>query len=95
MKWKITIEHDDFIREYDIPFKPSDTVWYCYKQRKKYVVRKSIIRSAWVTNIVGVQLDNGEHIEEDRFDRLFETEEEAVDWCLKQNQRSTVKVYKE
>ena len=81
-------------KEYDIPYERWEEVWYCYKKRKKYVVRESKISGIWATNIVGVTLDNDWHISEDEFYRLFKNKNEAVDWCLKQNQRGTVKVYK-
>lgn len=80
-------------KEFDIPYESREEVWYCYKKRKKYVVRKSQIYGIWATNIVGVTLDNNWHITEDEFHRLFKDKNDAIDWCLKQNQRNTVKVY--
>ena len=59
---------------------------------KKYVVRESRIRGIWATNIVGITLDNNWKIPCDEFDRLFDDKNKAIDWCLKQNQRNTVKV---
>lgn len=86
--------HETKHKEFDIPYKFWEDVWYCYKKRKKYVVRESRINGIWATNMVGVTLDNHWHIAEDEFDRLFKDKNEAIDWCLKQNQRGTVKVYK-
>lgn len=81
-------------KEFDIPFEFHENVWYCYKRFRKYVVRESEIRGIWATNIVGITLDNNWHISEDEFNRLFTNKNAAIDWCLKQNQRGTVKVYK-
>ena len=87
--------HEATHEEFDIPYKLWEKVWYCYKKRKKYVVQESSIAGVWATNIVGVTLNNNWHVDEDNFDRLFKDKNEAIDWCLKQNQRGTVKVYKE
>ena len=73
---------------------PFENVWYCYKKGRKYVVRESEIRGIWATNIVGIILDNNWHISENEFNRLFKDKNKAIDWCVKQNQRGTVKVYK-
>lgn len=103
MTYKITIHSEEYVdifghhekqyKEFDIPYECYETVWYCYKKRKKYVVRESKISGIWATNIVGVTLDNNWHIAEDEYYRLFKDKNEAIDWCLKQNQRSKVKVY--
>ena len=81
-------------QEFEIPYELWDTVWYCYKKRKKYVVRESKISGIWATNIVGVTLDNERYVNEDNFYKLFKNKDDAIDWCLKQNQRGTVKVYR-
>ena len=80
--------------EFEIPFGYFEKVWYCYKKRNKYVVLESRIKGVWATNIVGVMLDNNWNIDESEFDRIFKDKNDAIDWCLKQNQRGTVKVYK-
>lgn len=80
-------------KEFDIPYEFYEEVWYCYKKRKRYVVRRSKISGIWATNIVGVTLDNNWHISKNEFYRLFKNRDDAVDWCLQQNQRCTVKVY--
>lgn len=87
--------HEARHKEIGIPYEFHEKVWYCYKKRKKYVVRKSTITGIWATNIVGVTLDNNWHIDENVFYRIFKDKNEAIDWCLKQNQRGTVKVYGE
>ncbi len=86
----------DLVDEYkdvEIPFDLFEDVWYCYKKRKKYVVRKSFIAGIWATNIAGVTLDNGRQISESEFGMLFRYKDDAIDLCLEQNQRGTVKVY--
>lgn len=86
--------HEAIHKEFNIPYKYREKVWYCYKKRKKYVVKESTIAGIWATNIIGVTLDNNWHIAEDSFYRLFKNKNEAIDWCLKQNQRGKVKIYK-
>lgn len=88
-------EHETYSQEFEIPYNFFEDVWYCYKKRKRYVVQKSRVQGVWATNCVGVILENDWHIDESRFDRLFKDKNEAIDWCLKQNQRRTVKVYGE
>ena len=63
--------HEATHKEFDIPYESWEDVWYCYKKRKKYVVRESRITGIWATNIVGVTLDNNWHITEDEYCRLF------------------------
>lgn len=84
--------HEAKTREFDIPFEYDERVWYCYKKRKKYVIRESDITGIWATNTYGVVLNHRWHIEKDEFDRIFRDKNEAIDWCLKQNQRSKVKI---
>lgn len=98
MSTKEYTDYDGIIREaahkeIDVPYEAWETVWYCYKKRKKYVVRESRVTGIWATNMVGVTLDNNWHITEDEYYRLFKNKNDAIDWCLKQNQRGTVKVY--
>lgn len=45
-------------KEFDIPYKYWEKVWYCHKERKKYVVRESRVTGIWATNMVGVILNN-------------------------------------
>ena len=87
-------KHDASSNEVDIPYEYGKTVWYCRKKRNKYVVRESKVKGIWATNMVGVTLDNNWNIDQYEFCRLFKDENEAIEWCLKQNQRGTVKVYR-
>lgn len=92
--YKITfISSSGTNKEIDIPYDWHETVWYCCKERKRYVVKKRLIVGVWATNIVGVILSGNEHIDEDSYDRLFRDKNDAIDWCIKQNQRSKVKIY--
>lgn len=77
----------------DIPYAYHEKVWYCYRKRKKYVVRESRVFGIWATNCAGVTLDNNWYISSDAFHRLFNNEDDAIEFCLKQNQKATVKVY--
>lgn len=86
--------HEPYHKEFDIPYHRNKRVWYCYKKRRKYIVRESEIIGVWATNICGVILDNNWHISDYDFDRLFQDKDEAIDWCIKQNQRDKVKIEK-
>lgn len=86
--------HEPYHEEFDIPYHRNKRVWYCYKKRRKYIVRESEIIGVWATNICGVILDNNWHISYYDFDRLFQDKDEAIDWCIKQNQRDKVKIEK-
>ena len=48
--------------------------------------------SIWASNVVGVELDNGERICDHSFDRLFVDREAAIDFCLRQNEKAKVKI---
>lgn len=65
------------------------------EKEEKYVVRESRISGIWATNCAGVTLDNGCEVSENCFDLLFTSKSAAIDWCLVQNQRNTVKIYGE
>lgn len=94
----IKIEREE--REFEIPFRCSQPVWYVHhknwiKKNSKWVITKSKVIGVWATNCVGVLLENNEHIEYDRFDRLFTDREAAVEFCLKKNEYRKVKIYGE
>ena len=80
--------------EFNIPYEFREKVWYCKKKGKKYAVYETYITGIWATNTVGVTLNGDLHVNEDWFDRIFKDKSEAIDWCLKQNQRCMVKVCK-
>ena len=87
--------HNAEYKEFEIPYKLGEDVWYCYKRWKKWVVRESSIGSVWASNISGVRLLNGWCVSSYDYYRLFKDKNSAIDWCVKQNQRSKVKVYGE
>lgn len=103
MTYKIVMqqeEYDDFFghyeawsKEFDIPYKLRERVQHCRKKSNKYAVFESYVRGVWATNTVGVILDDDYHVEQDSFYKLFKDKDEAIDWCLKQNQRGKVKIY--
>ena len=109
MNWIVTMhspeytDYDGFVHEektntFECPFKFHQTVYYAFREKKpfrkeRWAVRESQIISVWATNIFGVCLDNDEHITQNWFDRLFEDKEAAIEFCLKKNQQSKVKVY--
>jgi hypothetical protein len=86
---------EEKIVEKEIPFGLYEIVYYAYKKRNRWVLRKSEIRGIWATNIVGVRLDNEWCINEDEFDRLYKKEDlkKALDFCTKQSERAKVKIY--
>ena len=103
MEWTVTMhipEHTDYdghvyeekTTTVKIPFACRQTVYYAYKRRKKWMLRKSEVIAIWATNMVGVELDNGEKIGDSSFDRLFTDKESAIDFCLRQNEKAKVKI---
>ena len=101
MKWTITIKHSDGAeRRHDIPFECRQIVYYAHKKKwwkknSKWVVSVCVVTGMWATNTYGVVLEDGEHICECEFDRLFTTKEEAIEFCLKKNAHAKVKIYGE
>jgi hypothetical protein len=111
MNWIVKIvvpEHVDYDgipverqeKEVEIPFKRSANVWYVHKKKwwkrsSPYVITKCAVTGVWATNIVGVILDNDNHISEDEFDRLFTSRDEAIEYCIKKNEQQKVKIYRE
>lgn len=109
MKWIITFntkEHTDmdgFVykatsKSFELPFTSHQTVYYVFYQyrlfrKDRWVVRRSKIVGMWATNTYGVQLDNGDHVDESMFHRLFTDKESAIEFCLKKNNHLKVKVY--
>lgn len=95
-----TVQVKDDVKTFECPFKFHQDVYYVYPEHRlfkkdRWVIRKSIITEVWATNIFGVALDGGHHIHEDLFYRLFINKEEAIEFCLKKNQQSKVKIYNE
>lgn len=109
MNYKLTLYTKEFIDwdgykheakewNYDCPFNSGQIVYYAYLEKhllrkNRWVVRRSEIHGIWATNTYGVILDNNNHIDHSWFDRLFTNREEAIEFCLKKNQQSKVKIY--
>ena len=94
----ILVEHQE--TESEIPFEMGADVYYVHrknwmKRNSPYVISKSLVTGAWVTNTVGVVLGGCTHIAEDEFDRLFTDRDKAIDYCLKKNAQRKVKIYGE
>ena len=49
----------------------------------------------WASNTYGVKLRNGDCIDQSQFKYLFTDRDEAIDFCLKKNERNKVKIYGE
>lgn len=89
---------EPFLRkEFKIDFKLFEKVWVCQKKRNKYVVIHGRISSVWATNIVGVCVESATFgtisFDKNNFNMIHKSKQEAIDWCVKQNQRLNVKVY--
>jgi hypothetical protein len=111
MKWiikRVIPEHrayDGFLVEHqeaesEIPFDMGADVYYVHRKNwtrrnSPYVITKSTVTGAWVTNTVGVILNGDNHVAEEEFDRLFVDREEAIEYCLKKNEHRKVKIYGE
>ena len=86
--------------EYTVPFTCWQTVYYAHKKKfwKKnspWVVTKTEVLSMWASNTYGVTLRNGDCIDQSGFQYLFTNRDEAIDFCLKKNERNKVKIYGE
>lgn len=111
MKWIIRMhwpEHEEYDgyttpernEEYTIPFDAGQTVYYAHKKKwwkKKspWVITKSYVTGMFATHAYGVTLNNGENIWAADFKHLFTDRDEAIDFCLKKNERNKVKIYGE
>ena len=100
MEWTIKIHKKDVDEEYHVPFECWQTVYYAHKKKwwKKnspWVVTKSEVLNMWASNTYGVKLRNGDCIDESQFKYLFTSRDEAIDFCLKKNERNKVKIYGE
>lgn len=103
MKWIITTyagvsDGEESIDTFECPFRYFQTVYYVYPQHRlfrkdRWVISRNRVTEVWATNIFGVCLDDGNHIHEGLFDRLFIDKEAAIEFCLKKNQQSKVKIY--
>lgn len=83
------------VEERNIPYSLGETLYYCDRRRGKWRVLECTLRGIWATNIVGVTLRccyQDISVDEDCFKYIFQTEEDAVQFCLKENQKRSVKV---
>ena len=106
MDWGVTIHFPEIvtypdkktyseerIEQYVIPYKAHQNVYYAFKKRRKWALKKRYVKGMWATNTYGVILSDNHLISREEFDKLFTDEGEATDFCLKQNQRAKVKIY--
>ena len=100
------VEYDGYVtpeinEEYTIPFTCGQSVYYAHKKKlwkKKspWVVTACRVVGMWATYVAyGVTLDTNEQLCITDFKYLFKDREEAIDFCLKKNERNKVKVYGE
>lgn len=93
------VVHKADTKTFECPFEYRQDIYYAYPKERlfrktQWVLIKTRISSIWVTNCFGVCLEyNGNHIPEEWFYRLFTDKEAAIEFCLKKNQHSTVKIY--
>lgn len=105
MHWPEHEEYDGHVvpernEEYTIPFECGQTVYYAHvkkwwKKKSPWVITKAKVIGMWARYSYGVTLDNGQDIDMYVFERLFTNRDEAIDFCLKKNERNKVKVYGE
>ena len=104
MNSKEYTDYDGFVYEaktktFECPFEYRQDVYYVYPKERlfrkaKWVILKTKISSVWATNCFGVCLEyDNNHIPEDWFHRLFTDKEAAIEFCLKKNEHSKVKIY--
>jgi len=98
MGWTIIMHELDGNLKYTVPFRCNQVVYYAHKKKwwkknSKWVVTVCVVTGIWVTGVYGVTLDNGEQIPFCDFDQLFTDKEEAIEFCIKQNAHTKVKVY--
>ena len=107
MHWPdhIDCEGNVMYEEYTIPFECHQEVYYAHKKkwwkkRSPWVLTKCRVIGVWATKTYGVTLQDDIHIMENRIDQsefkyLFTDLDEAIDFCLKNNERNKVKIYGE
>ena len=101
MKW--TVRMSDICghaEEYEIPFLYNQVVYYAHPKRlwlqnSKWVVHTHVVTNMWAgsAGIYGVTLDGTKNIAMCYFNQLFKDREEAIEFCIKKNAHSKVKVY--
>ena len=81
-------------KTFELPYEFFQEVWYVCRKGKKYQVIHDRIASCWCTNgIVGYKLDYSKwSVGDYQFDRLFDNKNDAIDLCLKLNERVKVKI---
>lgn len=97
MKWTITMHGFEYDVVHDIPFESQQVVYYAHKEKwwkknSKWVVSVCVVTGVWGTNTYGVILDNDNHISECEFDKIFINKEDAIEFCIKKNEHTKVKV---
>ena len=105
MNWTIKIHKSDCEEEHTIPFVCNQDVYYAHKKNwlkknSKWVLTKSRVIGVWATNIYGVTIMDRDHVFnnhicESEFKYLFTDRDEAIDFCLKKNERNKIKIYGE
>ena len=105
MHWPGYTDYDGYAfqernEEYTIPFYCWQKVYYAHKKKwwkKKspWVITKTEVLSMWASNTYGVKLKNGDCIDKSEFKYLFTDREEAIEFCLKKNAHTKIKIYGE
>lgn len=90
----------EFTKEYTIPFKSGDAVYYVHEearfaQKHEWVISVCVVTGAWATDLCGVILDCDTYVSEYEFDQLFTDRDAALDFCVKKNAHAKVKIYGE
>ena len=99
MKWKVEMHmKDSSVETFECPFEYGQVVWYAYPEHRlfrkdRWVVVRNRVSEVWTTNCFGIALENGTHILEEWFDRVFTDKDAAIDFCIKKNMQHKIKVY--
>lgn len=75
----------------DVKYTFSDIIYYAYKKKNKWVLRKSKIDSFHFTNMLSYELDNGWIVWDE--DKMFKDIDEAIEFCMKHNEKDKIKIY--
>lgn len=95
MSYTVTVKsnNSDYQETKVLDYAPFNIVYYVFKKRNQWVIRKSQINSFWFTNIFGYNFDNGWCVTEKEFNKLFKNKEDAISKCIELNKRDLVKIY--
>ena len=100
MAWTVLVKSDDCddVTTFECPFELFQLIYYVNKRERlfrkpEWVVESHRVTGVVITNTLNLYLDNKGYIDQSRFNRVFTNKEDAIEFCLKKNQQSKVKVF--